>query len=303
MSKLDGASRAAFGSGAAAAGVCGMAGRRGGPKAVTDEARQTSLFEQAAAIEPERDAPPVPRGKPKAALSAVEKSGRKAIVIDDKAGHRKRLRARFDDGGVEALADYELLEMVLARAIIRGDTKPLAKALLAEFKTFANVVNAETAQLLAVKGIGERIVIELRLIRAAALKMMQTDLAKRELLSSHELVLNYLRAAQAREAVESFRILFLDKRNQLIADEVQGRGTVDHTPVYIREVVKRALELGATAMILVHNHPSGDPTPSQPDISMTKLIVQAAKPLGVTIHDHIIVGRQGHCSMKALGLF
>lgn len=228
---------------------------------------------------------------------------KKAILIDDKAGHRKRLRQRFDDGGMDALADYELLEMVLARAILRGDTKPLAKALLTEFKTFANVVNADTAHLLAIKGIGPRIVVELRLIRAAALKMMQSDLSKRELLTSHEHVLNYLKAVQAREPIESFRILFLDKRNQLIADEVQGRGTVDHTPVYIREIVKRALELGATAMILVHNHPSGDPAPSGPDITMTKQIVQAARPLGLTIHDHIIVGRQGHCSMKAMGLF
>lgn len=291
-----------------------MAGRRtgarsderGGDGLADDASAQSSLFDHLASAPDVGSAPPsgppLPGAKPRP-RSAIEKSGRKAIVIDDKAGHRKRLRRRFDDGGVEALADYELLEMILARAITRGDTKPLAKALLAEFKTFADVVNAETAQLLSVKGVGERIVVELRLIRAAALKMMQTDLAKRELLSSHEYVLNYLKAAQGREAVESFRILFLDKRNQLIADEVQGRGTVDHTPVYIREVVKRALELGATAMILVHNHPSGDPTPSAPDVSMTKQIVLAARPLGVTVHDHIIVGRQGHCSMKALGLF
>lgn len=291
-------------------GVCGAGRVRGGMMADDRKdgggephaASQPSLFDGAAVITAQGPAP-VAEKPDSGTPSALKSQRRKTIVIDEKDGHRKRLRQRFDDGGISALADYELLEMILARAIIRSDTKPLAKALLAEFGSFANVVNAETTQLLAVKGIGPRVVVELRLIRAAALKMMQTDLAKRELIASHEQVIGYLRAVQGREAVESFRILFLDKRNQLIADEVQGRGTVDHTPVYIREVVKRALELGATAMILVHNHPSGDPTPSGPDISMTKQIVQAARPLGVTVHDHIIVGRQGHCSMKALGLF
>lgn len=223
------------------------------------EAPQANLFDQAApvasAISPSLGSAPAEIAK-SARKPGARSNGRKAILIDDKAGHRKRLRQRFDDGGMDALADYELLELVLARAILRGDTKPLAKALLAEFKSFANVVNADTAQLLAVNGVGTRIVVELRLIRAAALKMMQSDLTKRELLTSQEQVLNYLKAAQAREPIESFRILFLDKRNQLIADEIQGRGTVDHTPVYIREIVKRALELGATAMILVHNHPT-----------------------------------------------
>ncbi len=218
------------------------------------------------------------------------------------SGHRQRLRERFRKGGADALPDYELLELVLYRAIPRQDTKPLAKRLIARFGSFAEVVSAPDQQLKEVAGAGEAVITELRLVRAAALRLMKSEIAARSLLSSWNQVLDYLKAAQGFEQREQFRILFLDKRNRLIADEVQGQGTVDHTPVYVREVVKRALELAATAVILVHNHPSGDPAPSRADIDMTRSIVEAARPLGVTVHDHIIVGKSGHASFKALRL-
>lgn len=223
-------------------------------------------------------------------------------VPDDKAGHRSRLRARFRAAGPEAIPDYELIEMILFRVFPRGDTKPVAKRLLARFKSFAEVINAPADLLREVDGVGDRAIDELKLIRAAALRLMQGEIAGRRLLDSWEKVLAYCRAAQGFDDRERFRILFLDKKNQLMADEVQQAGTVDHTPVYVREVIKRALELSASALILVHNHPSGDPTPSRADIDMTRMIVEVAKPLGVTIHDHIIVGRSGHASLKALRL-
>jgi DNA repair protein RadC len=222
--------------------------------------------------------------------------------FDDKLGHRKRLRQRFNGGGADAVPDYELLEMILFRVYPRGDTKPIAKRLLARFGTFAEVVNAPHERLKEVEGVGERAVEELKLIRAAAQRLARSEIKSKPALSSWNQVLDYLRLAQGYDHVEQFRILFLDKKNNLIADEVQGRGTVDHTPVYVREVVKRALEHSATALILVHNHPSGDPTPSRADIDMTKLIIDAARPLGISIHDHVIVGREGHASFKALRL-
>lgn len=218
------------------------------------------------------------------------------------SGHRARLRERFRKGGPDALPDYEMLELLLFRAIPRRDTKALAKLLLARFGSFAEVISAPEQRLLEVEGVGEAVVTELKLVRAAATRLMRGELVHRPLLSSWSQVIAYCTAAQAYEPTEHFRVLFLDKRNQLIADEVQGKGTVDHTPVYVREVVKRALELSATAMILVHNHPSGDPTPSRADIDMTKMIVEVARGLGIAVHDHIIVGRQGHASLKALRL-
>ncbi len=221
---------------------------------------------------------------------------------DDKAGHRARLLERFRNGGADALPDYELLEMILFRAIPRGDTKPIAKRLLAHFKSFAEVVNAAPDRLMEVDGVGPRAVDEIKLVRAASLRLMQKEVMYREVLSTWNAVLAYCKAAQGHDGIERFRILFLDKRNRLIADEVQQSGTVDHTPVYVREIVKRALELGATALVLVHNHPSGDPTPSRADIDMTKQIVDAGRPLGITIHDHIIVGRQGHYSLRSAKL-
>ncbi|HVX37446.1 MAG TPA: DNA repair protein RadC [Hyphomicrobium sp.] len=223
-------------------------------------------------------------------------------IPDDKAGHRQRLRDRFTNGGADAVPDYELLEMILFRAFPRIDTKPIAKRLLARFGSFAEVVSAPAERLKEIEGVGDRAVQELKLIKTAAERLTKGQIQSRPALSSWSGVLDYLRLAQGFEDREHFRILFLDKKNALIADEVQGRGTVDHTPVYVREVVKRALELSATAIILVHNHPSGDPTPSRADIDVTKQIIDAAKPLGVTVHDHIIVGRNGHASLKSLRL-
>lgn len=217
-------------------------------------------------------------------------------------GHRERLRKRFREGGPDALPDYELLELILFRAMPRRDTKPIAKAILTRFGTFVEAMNAPDDLLLEVPGLGDAAVTEIKLVRAAALRLMRGEVLERPLLTSWQQVLDYCRAAMGFEAKEQFRILFLDKRNQMIADEVQQQGTVDHTPVYVREVVKRALELSATAIVLVHNHPSGDPTPSRADVEMTKQIIAAAKPLGVVVHDHIIVGKQGHASFRGLGL-
>ena len=218
------------------------------------------------------------------------------------AGHRQRLKQRFTDGGPEAMPDYELLELLLFGALPRRDTKPIAKRLLQTFGSFAEVINAPPERLKEVQGVGDAAVMQLKLVRASALRLMQKGILQRPVLASWDAVLDYCRAAMGYEAREQFRILFLDKKNRLIADEVQQQGTVDHTPVYVREVVKRALEHSASAIILVHNHPSGDPAPSRADIDMTRHIIDAAKPLGIAIHDHIIVGRQGHASFKGLKL-
>jgi DNA repair protein RadC len=217
-------------------------------------------------------------------------------------GHRQRLRDRFLEAGAAALADYELLELVLFRAIPRRDVKPLAKDLLKRFGSFAEVVSASPTRLAEVSGLGEAAIAELKVVQAAAQRLARGEINRREVLSSWSAVLDYCRGVMAFADREQFRALFLDKRNQLIADEVQQEGTVDHTPVYPREVVKRALELSATAIILVHNHPSGDPTPSRADVQMTQSIIDVAKPFGIAVHDHIIVGKDGHASLKGLGL-
>lgn len=218
------------------------------------------------------------------------------------SGHRERLRERLREGGPGALAEYELLEMLLFRSIPRADTKPVAKALIDRFGSFAEVLGAPQHLLQEVKGVGPTVAFEIKLVAAAAERMLKGRIRGRQVLSSWTTVIDYCRAAMAFEPREQFRILFLDKKNALIADEVQQTGTVDHTPVYPREVVRRALELSATAIILVHNHPSGDPTPSRADIEMTRLIVESAKPLGIAVHDHIIIGKDGHASMKGLQL-
>jgi DNA repair protein RadC len=217
-------------------------------------------------------------------------------------GHRKRLRERFRHAGAQGLAEYELLELVLFRALPRRDVKPIAKALLAKFGSFAEVISAPPTRLAEVAGLGEEAITDLKIIHAAANELLRGGLRQKPVLSSWSAVLDYCRTAMAYADKEELRVLYLDKRNQLIADERQQVGTVDHTPVYPREVVKRALEVSATAMILVHNHPSGDPSPSRADVEMTKQIVEAARALGISLHDHIIVGRQGHTSFKALGL-
>jgi DNA repair protein RadC len=217
-------------------------------------------------------------------------------------GHRARLRARFLKAGGDALADYELLELILFRAIPRRDVKPLAKQLLHRFGSFADVIAAPPLRLAEIAGLGESAIAELKIVQAAALKLAQTQVLGRKAISSWQALIDYCTASMATGSIEQFRILFLDRKNVLIADEIQQKGTVDHTPVYPREVIKRALELGASAVILVHNHPSGDVTPSRADIEMTKLIVKAGEGVGVKVHDHLIVGRQGHVSFKTLRL-
>lgn len=217
-------------------------------------------------------------------------------------GHRARLTERFRANGGEPLPDYELLELILFQALPRRDTKPIAKELLKRFGSFSGVLAAPIERLCEVDGIGEKAALHLKLIQASAARFARDGVRDRPLLSSWQAVIDYCRAAMAYAEREQFRILFLDKKNGLIADEVQQTGTVDHTPVYPREVVKRALELSATAVVLVHNHPSGDPTPSRADIQMTKQIADIARPLGIEVHDHIIVGKEGHASLKGLRL-
>jgi DNA repair protein RadC len=218
------------------------------------------------------------------------------------AGHRERLRTRFLKGGADAMPDYELLELTLFAAVPRRDTKPLAKALLARFGSFAEVIAAPAARLMEIKGVGMSVVQQLKIVQAAAHRSAKTGVINRPVLSSWTALLDYCTAAMARVTNEEFRVLFLDRKNVLIADEVQNRGTVDHTPVYPREIVKRALELSASSIILVHNHPSGDPTPSKADITMTREVVTAARTLGIAVHDHLVIGRGGHASFKSLGL-
>jgi DNA repair protein RadC len=217
-------------------------------------------------------------------------------------GHRERLRERFRQGGADALPDYELMELLLFRAIPRRDIKPLAKAVIATFGSFADAINATETRLAEIPGLGAAAITEIRLVRAAALRMMKGEVRKRPVIDSWEKVVNYCRAAQGFEAREEFRILFLDTRHALIADEVQGRGTIDHTPVYVREVMRRALELSAAAIILVHNHPSGNATPSRADVQITKEIIAAGQSVGISVHDHIIVCRKEHASLRSLSL-
>ena len=217
-------------------------------------------------------------------------------------GHRERLRRRLLDRGPDSLADHEVLEFLLFGARARGDTKPLAKALIARFGNLAGVLSASPQELATVAGVGDSSIAILKIVPEAARRLAREELAARPVIGSWDQVLDYCRIAMGREKIEQFRLLFLDTKNRLIADEMQQRGTVDHTPVYPREVIKRALELGASALIMVHNHPSGDPTPSQADIEMTREVQAAAAKLGIAIHDHIVIGRSGHESFRSLGL-
>jgi DNA repair protein RadC len=239
---------------------------------------------------PGLDAPPARR--------AAAQGARPPSYLRD---HRKRLRERFMQGGAAAMPDYELLELVLFRALPRQDVKPLARALLEAFGDFHAVLAAPPPRLTEVKGVGPAVVQELKIVEAAAHRMARTRVIDRPVISSWQALLDYCRAAMAHRETEQFRILFLDRRNVLIADEEQARGTVDHVPVYPREVVKRALELNASALILVHNHPSGDPAPSEADLAMTAAIADAAAALGLEIHDHLIVGKGRELSFRAEG--
>lgn len=225
-------------------------------------------------------------------------AGRLPSYISD---HRSRLRARFRDGGAAALPDYEMLELVLFRAIPRQDVKPLARLLLDSFGDFNRAITASPARLALVKGVGDAVITELKIIEAAAQRMMRARVMHQPVLSSWDALLDYCHTTMAHRETEQFRILFLDRKNVLIADEEQAKGTVDHVPVYPREVVKRSLELNASALILVHNHPSGDPTPSDADISMTHHVQDAAQVLGITLHDHLIIGKSREVSFRAAG--
>jgi DNA repair protein RadC len=223
----------------------------------------------------------------------------------DYLGHRKRLRERFMQGveaGASTLSDYELLELLLSHAQLRSDMKPAAKALIKRFGSFAGALAASPRELKEVDGVGPASIVLIKVVQAAALLMARQEVLDRPVIGSWKKLLDYCHARMAHEKIEQFRLLFLDNKNALIADEQQGKGTVNHTPVYPREVVKRALELGASAIIMLHNHPSGDPTPSQDDIAMTREVKEIADKLGIALHDHVIIGRKGHASFRNLGL-
>ncbi len=216
--------------------------------------------------------------------------------------HRSRMRQRLLTGGPESLADHELLEMALFLALPRRDTKQIAYRLLARFGSFAGAIAAPAGDIAAVEGMGEASAAALKIVQAAAMRLARSEVMGRPVLSNWDALMDYLNAVMAREKIEQFRILFLDNKNRLVADEAQARGTVNHTPVYPREVVRRALELQASAIILTHNHPSGDPTPSRDDILMTQAIVEAARTLSITVHDHVIVGNGVWLSFRKEGL-
>jgi DNA repair protein RadC len=246
--------------------------------------------------------PSRPMRPPPIAEEAEAAPERRPFASIGPEGHRGRMREKLLERGPDALADYELLEMLLFFAFRNGDTKPIAKRLINEYGSFARVMAAPSAKLLESPGLGPHAVSALKLVQAAALRMMQAEVAEQPVLNNWDRLIGYLNAALAREKVEQFRVLFLDPKNRLIADEAQARGTVNHTPVYPREVVKRALELHATALILVHNHPSGDPTPSRADLEMTRQIQDAAAVLEILVHDHLILGNGRYTSFRREGL-
>ncbi|QFT64634.1 DNA repair protein RadC [Roseivivax sp. THAF30] len=215
--------------------------------------------------------------------------------------HRQRLRDRFVSGGADAVPDYEMLELVLFRAIPRRDVKPVARRLLDAFGDFAGVLSAPRARLLEMDGVGAAVICELKIVEAAAQRLARGKVMHRPIVSSWQTLIDYCHAALSHKDIEEFRVLFLDRKNVLIADEAQARGTVDHVPVYPREVIKRALELNASAVILVHNHPSGDPSPSDADIAMTNEVARAGEVMGVTLHDHLVIGKCRELSFRSEG--
>lgn len=218
------------------------------------------------------------------------------------ADHRARLRQRFMEGGAAAVPDYEMLELVLFRAIPRQDVKPLARRLIDSFGDFNRVLSAPPQRLSEVAGVGPAVIVELKIVEAAAQRMARARVMHRPVLSGWDALLDYCHTTMAHRETEQFRVLYLDRKNVLIADEEQGRGTVDHVPVYPREIIRRGLDLNASALILVHNHPSGDPTPSDSDISMTHRVVAAAEAMGMTVHDHLIIGKSRELSFRGSGL-
>ena len=263
----------------------------------SDDPDETKAF-----LEERPGAGPYRAARPVTSTPGEPGGGKADTPSSDHAGHRARLRARFAKAGPEALADYELLELLLTRSIPRRDTKPIAKALIARFGSFGGALGADPARLTDVPGMGQSSALDLKIVAAAARMLVRHGIDDRQVLNSWSAVIDYCTAAMAHESREQFRVLYLDKKNGLIADEVQQTGTVDHTPVYPREVLRRCIELHATAIILVHNHPSGDPTPSRADIAMTKAIIEVLAPLDIVVHDHVVIGRTGHASLKGLGL-
>jgi DNA repair protein RadC len=241
---------------------------------------------------------PLPLFKDEAVAQVALPQKLPSYILD----HRKRLRERFMTGGADAVPDYELLELVLFGALPRQDVKPLARLLIETFGDFNGAISASPERLRNVKGVGEAVVASLKVIEAAAHRLSRARVMGRQVISSWDALIDYCHTVMSHRETEHFRVLFLDRKNTLIADEEQARGTVDHVPVYPREVVKRALEHNASALILVHNHPSGDPTPSQSDIAMTAQIRAAAEALGITLHDHIIIGKSQEQSFRAAGL-
>jgi DNA repair protein RadC len=231
-------------------------------------------------------------------MTVVLPSGKLPSYIRD---HRARLRERFLQGGAEALPDYELLELVLFRAIPRQDVKPLARRLIETFGDFNHAISAPRTRLSEIKGVGDAVIQELKIVEAAAHRLSRTKIINRPAIDGWQALVSYCHTTMGHKETEQFRVLFLDRKNILVADEEQAKGTVDHVPVYPREVVKRALELNASSLILVHNHPSGDPTPSEADISMTRQIEKAAGVLGLSLHDHLIIGKERELSMRGEG--
>lgn len=217
-------------------------------------------------------------------------------------GHRARLRTRFLDVGGEAFPDYELLELILFSARGRGDVKPLAKRLLKQFGSFDKVIYASDHELRQVDEVGDAVIAALKTIRIAAQRLIKSEIGQQPLIQSWSALMDYCKLAMGKNKIEEFRVLFLNHRHALIADEAMQRGTVNHTPVYPREIIKRALELSASALVLLHNHPSGDPTPSKADIDVTQKIIDAAATVNIAVHDHVIITETGHYSFKSFGL-
>ncbi len=225
-----------------------------------------------------------------------------APAPNDAAGHRSRLRARLLEGGGATLQDYELIEYLLALAIPRRDTKPLAKALLREFGGIGGLLSADPEALLRIDGVGETAAAALKIVQAAALRMLRNEIVEKPVLASWQALIDYLRADMGHVTIERVRVLHLNAKNMLIRDEIISEGSIDQATVHVREVIRRAIDLGSSAIILVHNHPSGDPSPSRADITLTRDIIDAGKRLNVAVHDHVIIGATGHASMRALGL-
>ena len=220
----------------------------------------------------------------------------------DNTGHRARLRQRLFEGGPDALLDHELVEYLLALAIPRRDTKPLAKALLKEFGGIAGLLTADAERLASFAGMGETSAAAVKIAHAAALRLTQASVKEQPVLANWQALLDYLRADMAHQLTERVRVLHMNSRNMLIRDELMSEGSIDEAAVYVREVIRRAIDLGSAAIILVHNHPSGDPAPSRADIDLTRRVQEAGKRLGIALHDHVIIGTEGHASLRAMGL-